>query len=335
MSAALLTLILIIPVGALALLSHWARKSPAAEISLAVVLLVASILIALLGAFTSAGLLLTGPGDDPLTSTSAVVAALVAAAVGFVGIGLCVPPLLKITDRSAGGWWSNPPVFFATWLFVVVLGNNVFSLLLFTQVEDFGALLTGSGARVSPGAVLVSQLPLVALAVLGVGIGLRRGLRDVAARLGYGGITLPQLGVVAAFVAGALLLSAASDRVFEYLQPALHERVGEITSDLFSIEGMGLSSVLLFGLLLGLGAAAGEETLFRGALQPVFGVVLTSLLFASLHVQYGPSVSLGYIFLLSVGLGILRSRINTTAAFVAHAGYNFSGVLLAYLLGGM
>jgi membrane protease YdiL (CAAX protease family) len=98
---------------------------------------------------------------------------------------------------------------------------------------------------------------------------------------------------------------------------------------------MGLSSVLLFGLLLGLGAAAGEETLFRGALQPVFGVVLTSLLFASLHVQYGPSVSLGYVFLLSVGLGILRNRINTTAAFVAHAGYNFSGVLLAYLLGGV
>jgi len=52
-----------------------------------------------------------------------------------------------------------------------------------------------------------------------------------------------------------------------------------------------------------------------------------------MHVQYGPSLLLGYLFVISVGLGLLRKRINTTASFLAHAGYNSLGVLLAYFLG--
>jgi hypothetical protein len=49
-----------------------------------------------------------------------------------------------------------------------------------------------------------------------------------------------------------------------------------------------------------------------------------------MHVQYGPSLLLGYIFVLCVGLGYLRRRFNTTASFLAHAGYNFVSVMAAY-----
>jgi membrane protease YdiL (CAAX protease family) len=90
----------------------------------------------------------------------------------------------------------------------------------------------------------------------------------------------------------------------------------------------------LFGLVIGLGAALGEESLFRGAVQPVLGIIPTSLLFAALHIQYGPSVSLVYVLVLAFGLGFLRKRINTSAAFVAHASYNFLSVVLAHILGG-
>jgi membrane protease YdiL (CAAX protease family) len=89
---------------------------------------------------------------------------------------------------------------------------------------------------------------------------------------------------------------------------------------------------VLFALLIGVGAGLGEETLFRGAVQPALGIVPTSILFASMHVQYGPSLLLGYIFLLSVGLGLLRRYINTTASFLAHASYNTLSVLAAYFL---
>jgi hypothetical protein len=52
-----------------------------------------------------------------------------------------------------------------------------------------------------------------------------------------------------------------------------------------------------------------------------------------MHVQYGPSLLLGYIFLLSVGLGLLRRHINTTASFLAHACYNTLGILATYFFG--
>ncbi len=93
---------------------------------------------------------------------------------------------------------------------------------------------------------------------------------------------------------------------------------------------MGVGAAVLFALLIGIGAGLGEETLFRGPVQPVLGIFATSVLFASIHVQYGPSLLLGYIFVLSVGLGFLRRRFNATASFLAHAGYNFVSVMAAY-----
>ena len=82
-----------------------------------------------------------------------------------------------------------------------------------------------------------------------------------------------------------------------------------------------------------LAAAAGlsEELLFRGALQPIFGIVPTSLIFAVSHVQYGLSPATLTVFLLSVVLGIIRKRSNTTVAILVHAGYNFVLGLLSLL----
>jgi membrane protease YdiL (CAAX protease family) len=144
---------------------------------------------------------------------------------------------------------------------------------------------------------------------------------------------LSQLGIVVLFVVGALLLSFAADILFAALQPDLYEQVGEVSEGLFSPEGLSPISAILFALLIGLGAGIGEETLFRGAVQPALGITLTSILFASMHVQYGPSLLLGYLFILSLGLGLLRKHINTTTSFAAHASYNTLGVLLAYFFG--
>jgi membrane protease YdiL (CAAX protease family) len=131
----------------------------------------------------------------------------------------------------------------------------------------------------------------------------------------------------------AFALSAGADSLFSALQPGLHQTVGDLYKSLFDPSGLGPAAAVLFSLLIGLGAALGEETLFRGAVQPVFGIFPTSVLFASMHIQYGPSVLLVFIFLLSIGLGLLRRRFNTTASFIAHAGYNTLGILLSYFLG--
>ncbi len=74
-------------------------------------------------------------------------------------------------------------------------------------------------------------------------------------------------------------------------------------------------------------AGVGEELLFRGALQPLIGIWLTSLLFVGLH-GYFKFKSLKHIafglsmFALSVGLGLLYEWAGLLAAITAHAVYD-------------
>jgi membrane protease YdiL (CAAX protease family) len=331
MSAAFVTFLITAFVGGLALLAQVARKSRGAEVTLIVVILALSFLIAALGSLTGLGLLLMaangGPAEaDRITLTAAGAAALL---VGVVGVGLCVPPLRRVTGgRTESTFWTDPPTFLALWLFVMVLANNAVSLLLFDQLPNVESLF--STGRLTPGTVLTSQLPFITVALLGVGLGVRRNARATLQRLGYGAASLRHLGVVVVFVGAALALSFAADALFAQLQPELYRKVGEISNNLFNPAGLSTASAVLFALLVGVGAGLGEETLFRGAVQPKLGILATSVLFASMHFQYGPSLLLGYLFLLSIGLGVLRQRINTTASFLAHATYNTLGILLAY-----
>ncbi len=319
-------------VGSLSLLAQRARKSRGADVTLFVGLLALSFLVAAVGVLTAVGLLLRATSGDGLGQITLAVSGVAALLVGVATLGLCIPTLRRILGWDTGnGWWSDPPVFLALWLFAIVLANNVVSVLIFTQVPDIAELFPSG--RLSPGMVFISQVPFLVIAVLGVGLGVRRNFRQTLTRLGYGPISPRQLGVVAGFVLLALVLSFLFDALFAYLQPDLYRTVGNLSGSLFSTQGLGLVSAILFALLLGLGAGLGEETLFRGALQPVLGILPASVLFASMHIQYGPSVLLVYIFLLAVGLGLLRRHINTTASFLAHAAFNALGVMISYFFG--
>ncbi len=83
--------------------------------------------------------------------------------------------------------------------------------------------------------------------------------------------------------------------------------------------------------LLAASAGIGEETLFRGALQPVLGLGFTSVLFAIVHVQYGFTPVTIAVLIIGLALGILRNRTNTTTAILVHFGYNFTLGLLSLL----
>jgi uncharacterized protein len=346
-------------VGGLALLAQWGRKNRAAEISLIVILLAVSVLLVLLVAVLGALALLArnaeqlqgaapSGADGPLLAASVLVIVLAALA----GIALCILPLRKVTsrrrvgegelvdpepasweagDQAVGGRWADPPFFFALWMFVMILAYNVVNLLSFSELVESGVF--ESADPISPSLVIMSELPFVIVALCGVGLGVRRTFPETIHRLGYGPLTLAQLGIIPLFVAMALALEAGFNFLFAWLQPELYDTVGEISEGLFNADNLSLPAAILFGLLIGVGAAAGEETLFRGAVQPALGITLTSLLFASIHFQYGPSIVLIHIFVLSVSFGLLRKYVNTTAAFLAHAGYNFTLVILSYFLG--
>jgi membrane protease YdiL (CAAX protease family) len=84
-------------------------------------------------------------------------------------------------------------------------------------------------------------------------------------------------------------------------------------------------------LILALATGIGEELLFRGAIQPAFGLIPTAALFAIAHLQYDLSPLMLFIFILGIILGIIRQRYGTTVAILIHFGYNFSLGILSLL----
>jgi len=73
-----------------------------------------------------------------------------------------------------------------------------------------------------------------------------------------------------------------------------------------------------------------EEFLFRGAVQSLLGVILTSIIFTLIHFRYLKKwVLILSTFLISVGLGYLAVYSEWFTAFIAHAFIDFmQGVLI-------
>ncbi|MEO0565779.1 MAG: CPBP family intramembrane glutamic endopeptidase, partial [Chloroflexota bacterium] len=92
-----------------------------------------------------------------------------------------------------------------------------------------------------------------------------------------------------------------------------------------------LSQSLWIAFLAAASAAIGEEILFRGALQPIFGLIPTTLLFALLHSQYAFTPGSLAIVLVGGVFGWLKNRQRTTAAIIAHFTYNFVLLMFAYI----
>ena len=167
--------------------------------------------------------------------------------------------------------------------------------------------------------LLANAAPFVILAFLGVGLGVRRTWRQASERLGLtwptGRAMLISLAVVlglfiyVALVSG-LWMALVSEETYQK-QTEASEALSE------SVTTVGLAFVLAAT------AAVGEEIAYRGALQPVFGLWPTAVLFTLTHAQY--TLTPAWLIILGVALvfGWLRLRYGTVAAIIAHFVYNF------------
>lgn len=175
--------------------------------------------------------------------------------------------------------------------------------------------------------LLLNLILWVSAAFLGVGYLIRRDLPQALTRLGLRAPTRVDLfgGVAAGLVLFGMSIA------FSILWQAV------ATPEQFAEQNQAAQQIAMsidrFALVLAvsLSAAIGEEIFIRGALQPVFGVVLSSGFFAVLHSQYLFAPSMLFIFAVSVGLGLLRRRTSTTAAIIAHFVYNFVPLFFSYL----
>lgn len=174
--------------------------------------------------------------------------------------------------------------------------------------------------------VLAQQFVFVLAAFMGAGLLTRRDGAALNQRLGLQRPTRPQLWTGIRWMLFFVILQACISSVWMLFDAAQVEQLSGINESL-----LGDFDTVWEWFLLAASAGLGEELLFRGALQPIFGILPTSLIFAVSHVQYGLSPATLAVFLLSVVLGVIRKRSNTTVAILVHAGYNFILGLLSLL----
>lgn len=243
----------------------------------------------------------------------------------ILGILLLLPPLRRLLARAI-------PIDPASTVHAVALSYTMLVALNLLATVAFGlgnmANLLQSGAAESSSAVAASlwiqTVVWLILAVIGVGWLTRRAVKPTLARLG---IAVPSRRQVAIGLAVGLAMAVAAG-LASTLADGLGLGSNEVDRLSESLVGPLTQSAL--GILtLGLAAGIGEETLFRGALQPRFGLLLATLVFALLHSQYGLSVATVVVFIVGLILGILRQRQNTSTSIVCHATYNVALVVLS------
>lgn len=210
----------------------------------------------------------------------------------------------------------------ALFLSGVLIGNSVFTL-----GQGGLAELETTAVSVPITDVVLQQAGFAILAFAGVGAFVRRGGTAVLQRLGLVRPTAMQLRSGLRWMVGMLAIQWAVGVAWALANPDQATVLSNVNEAfLGDIDSLGEWFVLA------LAAGIGEETLFRGALQPAFGLVATAALFSVVHVQYGLTPITLAVFLIGLMLGVLRRRTNTTVAIAAHFGYNFTLGLLSLLV---
>lgn len=239
-----------------------------------------------------------------------------------IGLGLSLV-LIKPFRQLMGRLLPMDPDSPVDWSGLAVILALLGFLIPTIFIESDPVVPAGSNATQLTTGLLQQLLAFVAVAYVAVGYRNYRTGEEATQRLGIQIPTPQQIimglaGVVAAFVA-ALFGGALT----QWLQPDSLEGLEN------SIDAMtsGVTAPIV-ALILALSSGIGEEVLLRGAVQPRYGIVLTSILFTFLHAQYGFTWVLLGLFFMGVIFGWLAKRYGTMAAVVAHVVYNLIVVIL-------
>jgi uncharacterized protein len=169
------------------------------------------------------------------------------------------------------------------------------------------------------------------VAALGVGLFIRRNEYQTLARLGLRwptradiltGLVVAVALVLVVFAMTSILSAITPPEVFEQQYAAVE------------VVNAPLSASILIALLSAIIYGTTEEILYRGAIQPIFGLIPTVILFTLTHLQYLFTPAMLIIFIVGLALGLLRQRLSTTAAIVAHIVYNVLPFVVLLVLGG-
>jgi membrane protease YdiL (CAAX protease family) len=232
------------------------------------------------------------------------------------------------------GWlhrWGgqyNPDSAVHTTAFVLMLAVVIWTLANFVLqggVEGIAQDIRDNGLEA--GDVIFQAVVEIMITLLGVGLAIRRGVPETLARLGLRLPTQQDITWGVGTGVGLLLLMLVFNLIWAVVtSPELLEQQTSAAQQL----NMAFATLPL-AFVLATSAALGEEIWIRGGLQPVFGIGVTSVFFAALHMQVAFTPGIVLILMVSVGLGWLRQRQSTTAAVIAHFCFNFVQLALLAL----
>lgn len=259
--------------------------------------------------------------NEPSAVLEIAALAMIIILTGIWGIVTCWPLFRRFLARFLPLNPDSPVHLVALILAGYLVGNTALALN-----QEVLQQLNPAELAVSLSDIVLQQAAFVLVALAGVGLLTRRDPVGIMRRLG---LTMPTFGELVAGVGVIfilLLIQGTVSGIWAVLDPEQASQLGNINEALLA----GFDSLGEW-FVLAVASGIGEEMLFRGALQPVFGLPLTSILFAVVHIQYGLTPITIAVFFLGLILGIVRHYTNTSVAIFVHFGYNFSLGLLSML----
>ncbi|MDI6730761.1 MAG: CPBP family intramembrane metalloprotease [Candidatus Altarchaeum sp.] len=212
---------------------------------------------------------------------------------------------------------ENPRHYFALLLFLCILFAAVISFLWMTETGET-IFETEINARFNILDLVINEIFYLAIAVFGYGYLTRKNLTATLNDLGVKKPTSSDILFGFTVGIGLIFLIVVFALIFQHFGFA-GENTDEWLKNLISVQN---------AFVLGLSAGICEEILFRGALQPKFGIIPTALLFAFLHIQYPALWMLFMIFIIGIILGYVRKITNTTTAIIVHSTYDVVQMLM-------
>ncbi|HNB24132.1 MAG TPA: CPBP family intramembrane metalloprotease [Candidatus Melainabacteria bacterium] len=166
-------------------------------------------------------------------------------------------------------------------------------------------------------------LGLVLLSFCGIGIFVKRDFKAAIERLGWKKPTGKQVAIGLGLIVFSFFYDYLWSLYTHNTGQDMATKLAVYNSGTFSVVG-GAEKSLILALATAIFAGVGEETLIRGALQPVFGIFPAAVLHGILHAQFTHApIFMIQVALWSCVMGLIRKYTNTTTTIIGHAGFNF------------
>ncbi len=272
-----------------------------------------------------------GISPDAVNSSSLIFITILTAAISSASLFLTLSPQIRQRVSILFGNNTHYNAESQVHLVAMVLALSLVAYLFTNFV--IGGGLNGVAQSIEENGISLASLVFqgllfIMVACLGIGLMLRRTVSQALERIGLKSPTPQNVLVGIGVGIGLIIVSVTMTLIWTKL--VTPEQYAQQSAAAAEIDSQ--FNTLQAAFILAITSAVSEEILFRGALQPIFGITLTTVFFVLFHNQYTLTPAMLIILVVGFGLALLRHYQSTTSAIIAHFIYNFVPIALVILL---